>query len=90
MSASDKPIHRLRYTPDGKALAVFSLDYSMGLIELSKLKYRSVKPEHDGACFNGDLCHNLIASLGCDGYLNIIELKGAKPGEPLARHQVST
>ena len=90
MTASGKPVHRLQYTPDGKGLAVYSLAYSLGIIELQKLKYREVKPEHDGACLNGDVADKLVVTVGCDGFMNVVEMKGVKPGDPVARHQIAS
>lgn len=78
-------VQRLEFALEGKALLVFSLDFMLTIIFIDNEVARVVEQAHDGTVISGDLCKTAVATIGCDGYLNISEVKGTNVGEAVSR-----
>ena len=70
------PIQSLRFVKNGTALLISSLLPHAQLFFIDSEKLIDVPTPHIESVKSTDISRNVVASVGCDGFLHIVEVNG--------------
>ncbi len=70
-------------------ILVFTRDNTIDIVYPHNQTSRKVDHPHEDWVCSGDISKKAIATVGCDGFLNVTEMEGSNPGEAITRTQIS-